>query len=89
MQVHLSNKIPSKDRSGYLDPQLLAKTVFDYPSKWELNCKELARGETIQEKEEIQRQRIRKECYKVAAYISTAFSRMQDKNTIYLPYNFE
>ena len=87
MQVHLSNQIPS-EQSGCLDPQRLAKTLFDYPSKWELNSEDLAGGKTKAEKEQI-RLKASKESYKVATYIARAFSGMQDKSIIYLPYNFE
>jgi hypothetical protein len=73
-------------RSGYLDPQLIAQTLFTYPNKWKLDDENLAAGETIEEKETIRQKR--DESYKVAAYISRAFSRMQDKSPIYLPYNF-
>lgn len=72
-----------------MDPQLIAQTRFNFPSKWGLDHKELARGETVEEKDKIRNEKIRKECYKVAAYISRAFSRMQDKSYIFLPYNFK
>ena len=88
MQVHISNQMPSA-RSGYLDPQLIAQTLFTYPNKWKLDGENLAAGETIEEKEKIQQKRIRDKSYKVAAYLSRAFFRMQDKSPIYLPYNFE
>jgi len=88
MQVHISNQMPSA-RSGYLDPQLIAQTLFTYPNKWKLDDENLAAGETIEEKEKIRQKRIRDESYKVAAYISRAFSIMQDKSPIYLAYNFE
>jgi len=76
-------------RSGYLDAQLIAQTLFIYPNNWKLDGENLAAGETIEEKEKIRQKRIRDESYKVAAYISRAFSIMQDKSPIYLPYNFE
>jgi glutamate synthase domain-containing protein 1 len=76
-------------KSGYLDPQLTAQTLFTYPNKWELDDGNLAAGETIEKKEEIRQKRIKEESYKVAAYISSASNRMQDKGPIYLPYNFE
>jgi hypothetical protein len=63
--------------------------LFTYPNKWELDDENLAAGETIEDKEEIQQKIIKEESYKVAAYISRAFSRMLDKGPIYLPYNFE
>jgi hypothetical protein len=74
---------------GYLDPQLITQTLFTYPNKWKLDDENLAPGETIEEKEKIQQKRIRDESFKVAAYISRAFSIIQDKSPIYLPYNFE
>ena len=76
-------------RLGYLDPQLIAQTMFNYPRDWKLEGKELTAGTTIEEKEKIWQKRIRDESYKVAAYLSRAFFRMQDKSPIYLPYNFE
>ena len=76
-------------RDGYLDPQCIAQTNFTYAKAWQLDGKELAAGETIEEKEKIRQKRIRDESYKVAAYLSRAFFRMQDKSPIYLPYNFE
>jgi hypothetical protein len=88
MQVHISNQTPSV-KSGYLDPQLIAHILFTYPNKWELDDKNLAAGETIEEKEEIRQKRIKEESYKVAVYISRSFNKMQDKGPIYLPYNFE
>jgi hypothetical protein len=35
---------------GYVDPQPIAQIVFNYPSKWKLDCKELAAGEIVEEK---------------------------------------
>ena len=52
-------------RSGYLDPQLIAQTLFTYPNKWKLDGENLAAGETIEEKEKIRQKRIRDESYKV------------------------
>ena len=52
MQVHLSKKMPSV-RAGYVDPQLIAATCFNYAKDWKLDGKELAAGKTIEEKEKI------------------------------------
>jgi len=64
-------------RSGYLDPQLIAQTLFIYPNKWKLDGENLAAGETIEEKEKIRQKRIRDESYKVAAYLSRAVIQWQ------------
>jgi phosphoribosylaminoimidazole-succinocarboxamide synthase len=77
MLVHISNQTPNV-KSRYLDPQLIAQTLFTYPNKWELDDENLAAGETIEEKEEIRLKRIKEESYKVAAYITRAFDRMQE-----------
>jgi len=76
-------------RDGYLDPQCIAQTNFTYAKAWQLDGKELAAGETIQEKEKIQKKEIRKASLKVAAYISLALKHLQHNSSIWLPYNFE
>jgi hypothetical protein len=53
MQVHNSKQMPSV-RDGFLDPQCIAQMRFNYAKNWELDGKELAAGETIEEKEKIQ-----------------------------------
>ena len=52
MQVHLSKQMPSV-RAGYVDPQCIAATCFNYTKDWKLDGKELAAGKTIEEKEKI------------------------------------
>jgi len=54
-----------------------------------LDGKELAAGETIEEKEKIQNKEIREASLKVAAYISLALKHLQHNTTIWLPYNFK
>ena len=88
MQLHNSKQMPSV-RDGYLDPQCIAQTNFSYAKQWALDGKELAAGETIEEKEKIQNKEIREASLKVAAYISLAFKHLQHNTSIWLPYNFE
>jgi hypothetical protein len=88
MQVHLSKQMPSV-WDGYLDPQCIAQTNFTYAKAWELDGKELAVGETIEEKEIIWKKEIREASLKVAAYISLALKHLQYNSSIWLPYNFE
>ena len=52
MQVHIVKQIPSV-KAGYIDPQAIAQTNFNYPKQWKLDAKELAAGKTIREKEDI------------------------------------
>lgn len=88
MQVHIAKKKPSV-KAGYVDPQPIAQTNFNYPRKWKLDGKELAAGKTLWEKEEIREKKIRQEFLKVAAYIALALKNLQQHSTIWLPYNFE
>ena len=74
---------------GYLDPQCVAQTNFTYAKAWKLDGKELAAGETIDEKEEIRKKEMREASLKVAAYISLALKHLQHNSCIWLPYNFE
>ena len=56
--------------AGYVDPQCIAATCFNYAKDWKLDAKELAAGKTIEEKEKIQNKKIRQADLKVAAYIA-------------------
>jgi hypothetical protein len=76
-------------KSGYIDPQPIAQTNFNYPRQWKLDGKELAAGKTLREKEDIREKKIRQESLKVAAYIVLSFKNLQQHSTIWLPYNFE
>ena len=88
MQVHLSKQMLSV-QLGYLDPQLIAQTMFNYPRDWKLEGKELTAGTTIEEKEKIWQTEIMEASLRVAAYISIAFRNLQNNSAIWLPYNFE
>ena len=88
MQAHIVKQIPSV-KAGYLDPQAIAQTNFNYPKQWKLDAKELAAAKTIWEKEHIRTTKLREESLKVAAYIDLAFKNLQQHSTIWLPYNFE
>ena len=76
-------------KAGYLDPQGIAQTNFNYPKQWTLDAKELAAAKTLREKERIRSVKLREESLKVAAYIALAFKNFQQHSTIWLPYNFE
>jgi hypothetical protein len=52
----------------------------------ELDGKELAARNTLREKEEIHRKKIKEESLKVAAYIAMALKNLQHHSTIWLPY---
>ena len=88
MQVHIVKQMSSV-KVGYLDPQAIAHTKFNYPKQWTLDAKELAAAKTLQEKEHIRTMKLREESLKVAAYIALAFKILQQHSTIWLPYNFE
>jgi hypothetical protein len=75
--------------AGYLNPQAIAQTNFNYPKQWTLDAKELAAAKTLWEKERIRMAKLREESLKVAAYIALAFKHLQQHSTIWLPYNFE
>ena len=49
MQVHIVKQMPSV-KAGYLDPQAIAQTNFNYPKQWTLDAKELAAAKTLREK---------------------------------------
>ena len=76
-------------KAGYVDPQAIAQTNFNYPKRWTLDAKELAAVKTLREKEHIRTVKLREESLKVAAYIALAFKNLQQHSTIWLPYNFE
>ena len=88
MQVHIVKQMPSV-KAGYLDPQAIAQTNFNYPKQWKLNAKELAAAKTLREKEHIHTVKLREESLKVVAYIALALKNLQQHSTIWLPYNFE
>ena len=88
MQVHIVKQMPSV-KVGYVDPQAIAQTNFNYPKRWTLDAKELAAAKTLQEKEHIRMAKLREESLKVTAYIALAFKNLQQHSTIWLPYNFE
>jgi hypothetical protein len=85
----------SSVKAGYVDPQAIAQTNFNYPKRWTLDAKELATAKTLREKECIRSAKLREESLKVAAYIALAFNialafkNLQQHSTIWLPYNFE
>ena len=54
MQVHIVKQMPSM-KAGYIDPQCIAQTNFNYPKQWKLDAKELAAGKTLREKEHIRK----------------------------------
>ena len=76
-------------KAGYIDPQDIAQTNFNYPRQWKLDAKELAAGKTLREKEHIRTAKIREESLKVSAYITLAFKILQHHSTIWLSYNFK
>ena len=88
MQVHIVKQMPSV-KAGYIDPQAIAQTNFNYPRQWKLDDKELATAKTLREKEDIRVKKLRQESLKVSAYIALAFKNLQQHSTIWLPYNFE
>ena len=88
MQVHIVKQMPSV-KAGYLDPQAIAQTNFNYHKRWTLDAKELATAKTLREKELICTAKLREESLKVAAYIALAFKNLQQHSTIWLTYNFE
>ena len=88
MQVHIIKQMPSV-KAGYVDPQAIAQTNFNYPKRWTLDAKELAVAKTLREKEHIRTTKLREESLKVTAYIALAFKNLQQHSTIWLPYNFE
>jgi len=87
MQTHIVKQMPSLS-SGYVDPQSIAATTFNYPKNWKLDGKELAAGKTVVEKEQIRQKQIRTESIKVAAFIAQSFKNLQHNQMIWLPYNF-
>ncbi|XP_066364531.1 uncharacterized protein [Miscanthus floridulus] len=88
MQVHLSKKMTSV-RAGYVDPQCIAATCFNYAKDWKLDGKELAAGKMVEEKEKIRQKKIREASLKAMAYIALAFKNLQNNSAIWLAYNFD
>jgi hypothetical protein len=76
-------------KNGYVDPQPIAATNFNYPKQWKLGGKEQAAAKTVAEKENIRAKKIREEALKVAAYIALSFKNLQNNDAIYIPYNFK
>ena len=76
MQVHIVKQMPSV-KAGYIDPQAIAQTNFNYPKQWKLDNKELAAGKTLREKEHIHTNKLKEESPKVSAYIALAFKNLQ------------
>ena len=60
MQVHIVKQMPSV-KAGYIDPQAIAQTNFNYPKQWKLDAKELAAGKTLRKKEHIRTAKLREE----------------------------
>ena len=85
--MHIVKQMSSV-KAGYLDPQAIAQTNFNYPKQWTLDAKELAAAKTLREKERIHTAKLKEESLKVAACIALAFKNLQH-STIWLPYNFE
>ena len=61
---------------GYIDPQAIAQTNFNYPRQWKMDDKELAAGKTLRKKEDICAKKLRQESLKVSAYIVLAFKNL-------------
>jgi hypothetical protein len=88
MQAHLVKQMPNT-RVGYVDPQPIAQTKFNYPSIWKLDHPKLAARKTVEEKEQIWARIIREESLQVAAYLATSFKHLQHNTKIWIQYNFE
>jgi hypothetical protein len=73
---------------GYVDPQPIAQTNFNYPREWKLGCKELVAEKTVAEKEAIQNEVIRKESLRVAC-LAVSFMNLQHNDVIWVPYHFK
>ena len=84
MQVHIVKQMPSV-KPGYIDPQAIAQTNFNYPKQWKLDDKEQATGKTLREKEHIHTKKLREESLKISAYIALSFKILQQYSTIWLP----
>jgi hypothetical protein len=69
-------------KAGYVNPQPIAQTNFNYPREWTLGCKELAAGKIVAEKEAIWNGVIRKEALRVAAYLAVSFTNLQHNDVI-------
>ena len=76
-------------QAGYVDPQCIAATCFNYTKDRKLDGSELAAGKTVEEKEKIWNKQIRQAALKVAAYIALAFKNLQNFSAIWLTYNFK
>ena len=67
---------------GYLDPQAIAQTNFNYPKWWTLDAKELVAAKTLRKKELIRTAKLREESLKVSTYIALALKILQQHSTI-------
>jgi hypothetical protein len=81
MQAHIVKQMPSL-KVGYVNPQPIAQTNFDYPRKWKLDYKEISAGKTVAKKEAIRNGVIRKEFLRVAAYLVVSFTHLQQNDVI-------
>ena len=81
MQVHIVKQIPSV-KAGYVDPQDIAQTNFNYPKRWILDAKELAAAETLREKERIRTAKLREESLKVG-HILPWLSKISNNTLLY------
>ena len=71
MEVHIVKQMPSV-KAGYIHPQAIAQTNFNYPRQWKLDAKELAAGKTLRKKEDIHMKKLWQESLNVLAYIALA-----------------
>jgi hypothetical protein len=69
MQTQIVKKVPSL-KAGYIDPCFIASSEFNGPKLWELDNENLARGKTLEEKEDICAKSLYKADIKVAARIA-------------------
>ena len=82
MQVYIVKQMASV-KGGYIDPQAIAQTNFNYPKQWKLDANELAVAKTLREKEHIRTAKLREESLKVVAYIALAFSKFSNSTLLY------
>ena len=81
MQVHIVKQMPSV-KAGYVDPQSIAQTNFNYPRQWKLDAKELVIGKTLREKEDIRAKKLRQESLKVS-YILPWLLKISNNTLLY------
>jgi hypothetical protein len=87
MQTYIVKKMPSL-KAGYIDPWLICASNFQYPKDWPLDDKELAGGETVEEKEKIWTKKIYQVSLRVACRIAKCLKNLQHNEMIWLPYHF-